>query len=106
MNTATQRSEGADGEVGLDASSLKLMLEALEVYVTTTLTPQRQLDLDHEDLCPEDIVRGMCGDDLGVHLAFLPEAVGGMGGGALGRDRRREGKARLRTCGGRGVLAR
>lgn len=105
MNTATQRSEGADGEVGLDASSLKLMLEALEGYVTTALTPQRQLDLDHEDLCPEDIVRGMCGEDLGVHLAFLPEEVGGMGGGALDSYRICERMARLDAGVGTAVFA-
>ncbi len=83
MNTATGSPEGSTAEVGLDVASLRLMLEALEDYVTASLTPQRQLDLDHEDLCPEDIVRGMCGDDLGVQLAFIPEAFGGMGGGAL-----------------------
>ncbi len=40
------------------------------------------LELDHEDECPEDMVRAMCGDELGVQLLFIPEEYGGMGGGA------------------------
>ncbi|NLT54344.1 MAG: acyl-CoA dehydrogenase [Actinomycetales bacterium] len=81
------------------------MLEALQDYVTAALSPERQLDLDHEDVCPEDIVRGMCSDDLGVHLAFLPEDVGGMGGGALDSYRICERMARLDPGVGTAVFA-
>ena len=60
------------------------MLEALEDFVTNTLTPERQLELDHEDVCPEDIVRQMSDPEtLGVQLVFIPEAYGGMDGGAF-----------------------
>jgi len=68
---------------GLDADTLKMMLEALDDFVGAALTPEKQLDLDHEDVCPEDIVRAMCSDELGVQLVFVPEAYGGMGGGAF-----------------------
>jgi alkylation response protein AidB-like acyl-CoA dehydrogenase len=71
------------GGEGLDVGTLNLMLEALDDFVSTALTPQRQLDLDHDDVCPEDTVRSMCGDDLGVQLVFIPEEYGGMGGGAV-----------------------
>ncbi|HYO85901.1 MAG TPA: acyl-CoA dehydrogenase family protein, partial [Dermatophilaceae bacterium] len=68
---------------GLDLDSLKLMLEALEDFVGASLTPELTLDLDHEDRCPEDIVRAMSDPEtLGVQLVFIPEEYGGMGGGA------------------------
>ena len=68
---------------GLDTETLNLMLEALGDFVSAALTPERQLALDHDDVCPEDIVRSMCSDELGVQLVFVPEDYGGMGGGAF-----------------------
>jgi alkylation response protein AidB-like acyl-CoA dehydrogenase len=69
---------------GLDLQSLGLMLEALGDFVDDALTPERQLELDHEDVCPEDIVRAMSDpEQLGVQLVFIPEAYGGMDGGAF-----------------------
>ncbi len=67
---------------GLDAETLGLMLEGLTEYISDALPPERQLDLDHEDVCPEDTVRAMS-TDLGIQLVFVPEAYGGMGGGAF-----------------------
>ena len=69
-------------EQGLDAETLGLMLEGLAEYIADALPPQRQLDLDHEDVCPEDIVRAMSAD-LGIQQVFVPEEYGGMGGGAF-----------------------
>jgi alkylation response protein AidB-like acyl-CoA dehydrogenase len=68
---------------GLDLSTLSLMLEALDDFISASLTPELQLELDHEDRCPEDIVRAMSDPEtLGVQLVFIPEEFGGMGGGA------------------------
>ncbi len=67
---------------GLDAETLGLMLEGLKEYISDALPPERQLELDHEDVCPEDTVRAMS-TDLGIQLVFVPEAYGGMGGGAF-----------------------
>lgn len=68
---------------GLDLSTLGLMLEALDDFIGASLTPALQLELDHEDRCPEDIVRAMSDPEtLGVQLVFIPEEYGGMGGGA------------------------
>ena len=69
-------------EQGLDAETLGLMLEGLAEYISDALPPQRQLDLDHEDVCPEDTVRAMSAD-LGIQQVFVPEEYGGMGGGAF-----------------------
>jgi alkylation response protein AidB-like acyl-CoA dehydrogenase len=57
-----------------------MTLEAIVEFVTKELTQERQLQLDHDDVCPEDLVRAMNSDALGVHLLFIPEEYGGMGG--------------------------
>jgi alkylation response protein AidB-like acyl-CoA dehydrogenase len=71
-----------DIEQGLDAETLGIMMEALRDYLADALPLDRQLKLDHEDVCPEDTVRAMS-SDLGIQLVFVPEAYGGMGGGAM-----------------------
>ena len=68
------------GVVGLDADTLKMTLEAIRDYVGDAIPEERQLQLDRDDVCPEDVVRGMCSDQLGVQLLFIPEDYGGMGG--------------------------
>jgi alkylation response protein AidB-like acyl-CoA dehydrogenase len=61
-----------------------MMLDALSEFVGHALTPQRQLQLDHDDVCPEDVVRAMSDPaQLGVQLIFIPAAYGGMDGGAF-----------------------
>jgi alkylation response protein AidB-like acyl-CoA dehydrogenase len=69
---------------GLDTESLTMMLDAVREFVEHALQPQRQLQLDHDDVCPEDTVRAMSDPaQLGVQLLFIPAAYGGMGGGAF-----------------------
>ena len=65
--------------VGLDRDTLDLMLDSLDDFVAEDLPDERLLELDHEDICPEDTVRAMCGDALGVQLVFIPEEYGGHG---------------------------
>ncbi len=76
-------SSGTLGGEGLDLETLNLMLEALTDFVGDALPQDKQLELDHEDVCPEDVVRAMQSDELGVQLVFLSEDYGGMGGGAF-----------------------
>lgn len=78
MNTPAHASQ-----LGLDAETLAMMLTALHDFVGHALPDSRALELDHEDVCPEDLVRAMCGDELGIQLLFVPEAYGGMGGGSF-----------------------
>ena len=68
---------------GIDAETLDMTIQAIREFITDALPPDKQLELDHEDVCPEDVVRGMCSDALGVQLLFIPEEYGGMGGGAF-----------------------
>ena len=74
-------SPNAAASTGLDAETLKMTLEAIRDFVGDAIPEERQLQLDHEDVCPEDVVRGMCSDQLGIQLLFIPEEYGGMGGG-------------------------
>ncbi len=74
---------GHPGKAGLDPETLTLMLGSLREFVDARLPIDRRLQLDHEDVCPEETVREMCGDQLGVQLVFIPEQYGGLGGGAF-----------------------
>ncbi|HEY5985015.1 MAG TPA: acyl-CoA dehydrogenase family protein, partial [Streptosporangiaceae bacterium] len=65
----------------------------------------RQLQLDHDDVCPVDLVRGMCSDELGIQLLFIPEEYGGMGGGTIDVYRVCEQMARLDVGVATSVLA-
>jgi len=72
------------GGSGLDVDSLEMMLETLGEFVDDALPAERILELDHDDVCPEDVVRRMSDPEtLGVQLVFIPEAYGGMDGGAM-----------------------
>jgi len=92
----TDRAAPAFGNAaGLDVETLHMTLEALSDYVSHKLTVERQLQLDHDDVCPEDLVRAMCGDELGIQLLFIPEEYGGMGGSTVDVYRVCESMARI-----------
>jgi alkylation response protein AidB-like acyl-CoA dehydrogenase len=82
-NEMTTDTTGHVGGAGLDLGTLTLMLDSLGDFLDEALPVERRLELDHSDTCPEDTVRAMCGEDLGVQLVFIPEAYGGMGGAAF-----------------------
>jgi alkylation response protein AidB-like acyl-CoA dehydrogenase len=90
---------------GLDLGTLNLMLEALGEFVAQELPESRMLELDHDDVCPEDTVRAMCSDALGVQLVFIPEEYGGMGGSAFDSYRVCERMARFDIGLGTSVFA-
>src|SRR6266487_4541607 len=95
----------AAASTGLDAETLKMTLEAIRDYVGDAIPGERQLQLDHDDVCPEDVVRGMCSDQLGVQLLFIPEEYGGMGGGTIDVYRVCEEMARIDVGMATSVLA-
>ncbi|MEV4701785.1 acyl-CoA dehydrogenase family protein [Actinoplanes sp. NPDC049316] len=80
---------------GLDRDTLQLMLSSLDGFLAQNLPESRRLELDRDDTCPEETVRAMCGEDLGVHLVFVPEEYGGLGGGAFDSYRICEHMARI-----------
>ncbi len=68
---------------GLDDKSLELALKSLRDFASDRLPDEKLLELDERDECPLEIVRGMCGAELGIQLLFIPDEFGGMGGGAF-----------------------
>ena len=68
---------------GLDAESLSFTLESIEEFAHRELSDARIIELDERDEFPEELVRRMCGEELGVQLLFVPEEHGGMGGSAV-----------------------
>jgi len=79
-----QTSEDAvEASTGLDNETLVIMLETVRDYVRDAIPDDRMLQLDHDDECPVDLVRAMCGDQLGIPLLFIPEEYGGMGGATI-----------------------
>jgi alkylation response protein AidB-like acyl-CoA dehydrogenase len=72
-----------EASTGLDTETLNMMLETIRDFVRDAIPDDRLLQLDHEDECPADLVRGMCSDQLGIQLLFIPEEYGGMGGSTM-----------------------
>ena len=75
--------DALQARAGLDAETFAMMLETVGDYLRDAIPDERLLQLDHDDECPVDLVRGMCGDQLGVQLLFIPEEYGGMGGATI-----------------------
>jgi len=98
-------SPGSAAVTGFDAETLTMTLETIRDYVSDAIGEERQLQLDHDDVCPEDVVRGMCSDQIGVQLLFIPEEYGGMGGDTIDVYRVCEQMARLDVGVATSVLA-
>jgi alkylation response protein AidB-like acyl-CoA dehydrogenase len=79
----TSSQDSVETRIGLDTETLTMMLETLRDYVRDAIPDERLLQLDHDDECPVDVVRGMCSDQLGIQLLFIPEEYGGMGGSTI-----------------------
>jgi alkylation response protein AidB-like acyl-CoA dehydrogenase len=90
---------------GLDQETLNLTLEAIRDFASQRLPEELLLELDEKDEFPADIVRDMCGGELGVQLLFIAEEYGGMGGGAFDVYRVCEQMARIDLGVATGVLA-
>jgi alkylation response protein AidB-like acyl-CoA dehydrogenase len=90
---------------GLDKETLDLTLGAIKEFAMGHLPDEKLIELDEKDEFPIDIVKEMCGGGLGIHLLFIPEEFGGMGGGAFDVYRVCEEMARLDLGIATGVLA-
>ncbi len=69
--------------MGLDTETLTMIVDAIESFAEGRLPTEKLLELDANEEFPEDVVRAMCGEELGVQLLFIPEVYGGMGGDAF-----------------------
>jgi alkylation response protein AidB-like acyl-CoA dehydrogenase len=70
-------------DFGVEVEDLDFTLESIGEFARRELPDSRLIELDEKDEFPEELVRRMCGEELGVQLLFVPEEYGGMGGGAL-----------------------
>ncbi len=66
----------------LDRDALEMVISTLRDYAERELKPERLLALDRDNEFPEQVGRDLY-QELGLHLLFLPEEYGGMGGGAF-----------------------
>ena len=69
--------------MGLDRDTFNLVMQSINEFAAGELSDATLIDIDTTDEFPEEIVRGLCGDVLGVSLLFIPEEYGGMGGDAF-----------------------
>ncbi|MCK6549927.1 acyl-CoA dehydrogenase family protein [Myxococcota bacterium] len=90
---------------GLEAEALDIVLTSLREVAKTHLTDRALIELDHRDEFPEELVRSVFGRELGVQLLFIPEELGGMGGGAFDIYRVSEAIAHIDLGIATGVLA-
>jgi alkylation response protein AidB-like acyl-CoA dehydrogenase len=77
-----RRKEGST-TTGLDVETLDFTLESIGEFARRELPDALLVELDERDEFPEQIVRRMCGEELGIQLLFVPEEYGGMGGNAF-----------------------
>ena len=68
--------------MGLPLDERRMILDLLRQIRERTLTPENVRHYDEAELFPEDVVRELLGPGIGLQLLFLPEAYGGLGGGA------------------------
>jgi alkylation response protein AidB-like acyl-CoA dehydrogenase len=71
-----------DGLKGLDAESQQMILETIRQLQKKMLTREKILAWDKTESFPEAEMREILGPEIGLQLYFIPEAYGGMGGGA------------------------
>jgi alkylation response protein AidB-like acyl-CoA dehydrogenase len=90
---------------GLDADTLRMTIDAIREFTDKRLPDSLLLELDAKDQAPLEIVRAMCGGELGIQLLFIPEEYGGMGGNAFDVYRVCEQLARVDLGIATGVLA-
>jgi alkylation response protein AidB-like acyl-CoA dehydrogenase len=80
---------------GLDDETLDFVLQSLKTVAERRLGKEIRLGLDDRHEFPTELIQEMLGPELGLHLLFLPEEVGGMGGGARDLFRASEELARI-----------
>lgn len=67
----------------LDQETLDMILGTLTKYAQRKLTPEYLLELDYKDEFPHEVLDELYDpSQLGLHLTFIEEDYGGLGGGA------------------------
>ncbi|MBI4917377.1 MAG: acyl-CoA dehydrogenase family protein [Acidobacteria bacterium] len=71
-------------EAAMDREALDLILDTVREFGARNLPLDRRLAIDKHEESTEAIVRELIGPEVGLHLVFIPEEHGGIGGGAYG----------------------
>jgi alkylation response protein AidB-like acyl-CoA dehydrogenase len=91
---------------GFDADTLDMVLSTLKKYAQNELTDDYLLGLDHDDEFPAKVLKELYDPmQFGLHLVFIPEEYGGLGGGAYDIYRVSEEMAAIDLGIATGVLA-
>jgi alkylation response protein AidB-like acyl-CoA dehydrogenase len=77
-DTGTHRQQG-----GLDEETRQMVVDTIRQLSKRLLTKQAVLEWDCDEIFPEAVIREMLSPEIGLQLLFIPEAYGGMGGGAM-----------------------
>jgi alkylation response protein AidB-like acyl-CoA dehydrogenase len=67
---------------GLDPESRQMVLDTIGQLKKRLLTREKISEFDREEIFPEETIREMLGPEIGLQLLMIPEAYGGLGGGA------------------------
>jgi alkylation response protein AidB-like acyl-CoA dehydrogenase len=59
-----------------------MVLETVAQLKKKLLTKERIQEFDRREVFPEEVIREMLGPEIGLQLLMIPEAYGGLGGGA------------------------
>ncbi|HYL09062.1 MAG TPA: acyl-CoA dehydrogenase family protein [Candidatus Udaeobacter sp.] len=68
---------------GLDPNTFDGIVESIKEFAGRRLGEGELLGFDGKDEMPLELVRAMCGPELGLLLLFVPEEFGGIGAGAM-----------------------
>ncbi len=67
---------------GLDIESRQMILDTVNRLRNRLLTKEKILEFDKKEFFPEETIRELLSPEIGLQLLGIPEACGGMGGGA------------------------
>ena len=67
---------------GLSPEMSSMVLQTLRQVVSRELTDHAIMQMDARDEFPSELIQKLLSPDVGLHLIFLPEEAGGLGGGA------------------------
>jgi alkylation response protein AidB-like acyl-CoA dehydrogenase len=68
---------------GLDDETRQMVVDTVRQLSKRLLTKKAILEWDRDEVFPEAAIREMLSPEIGLQLLFIPEAYGGMGGGAM-----------------------
>ena len=79
---STNPTDAETAPYGIDPEMRQMVIDTIRQLRKKLLSKESILSFDRDEVFPEETIRQLLGPDIGLQLIFLPEAYGGMGGGA------------------------